>query len=97
MADTGGIAALMKALNESPSLGSGLKSSGVSRSSAVARTVAPVKSTSVSQTGSAALRTARASLSSSSAGATALPKILSPEGKGYDPKAPKGSYVNLVI
>jgi hypothetical protein len=43
------------------------------------------------------LRTARASLSSSSAGATALPKILSPEGKGYDPKAPKGSYVNLVI
>ena len=102
MADTGGIAALMKALNESPALGSGLKSSGASRSSGVARTAnvnkaAGVAKTSGISTGPSTLRSIRGVSSTSSAAPIQMPKILRPEGKGYDPKAPKGTYVNLVI
>jgi hypothetical protein len=95
MADTGGIAALMKALNESPSLGSGLSATGARKAGAVARASNAVRSTSAAQTGSAALRSARSSLAAASTGP--LPKIASPAGKGYDPKAPKGTYLNLVV
>jgi hypothetical protein len=97
MADTGGIASLLKALNEQPALGSGLRTSAVSRPVGIARASNAVRSTSAAQTGSAALRAARTSLAAAQTGTAPLPKIASPAGKGYDPKAPKGSYVNLLI
>jgi len=112
MADTGGIAALMKALNEQPSLGSGLRNQGVGKSSAIARTARPaaskavnatsdttfasaVTSTSAAQTGAAALRAARGALAT--AANQPLPKVLGAGGAGYNPKAPKGTYLNLVV
>ena len=109
MADTGGTAALINALNQRPALGAGLGGSGVTRPSSATRTSAAgasslvdasnaIFSTSPAQTGSAALRSARSSLASASPAAPQkLPKIAAPEGKGYDPKAPKGTYVNVVI
>ncbi len=91
MADTSGIAALMKALNDSPNLGAGLKPAPVARSGAAARTSSTAGTTSLSN----AARTLR---STSVIGAgTAKPKILQADGQGYDPKAPRGTYLNMVI
>lgn len=93
MADSSGIAALMKALNDSPSLGSGLKPAPVARAGAAARTSAASGPTSLSS----AARSLRATSVSATATTTAKPKILQAEGQGYDPKAPRGTYLNLLI
>lgn len=103
MADTGGLAVLLKALNDSPGLGAGLKQSGVANSSAVARaqklakTAGVSKSADIAKTGISNLRALQAATTVFSAAPANLPKILLPEGKGLDPKAPRGSYVNLVV
>lgn len=92
MADTGGIAALMKALNETPSLGSGLKSGGVSKAGGISRSggIAATKSVGAPATSfSQSIRTASAPAK--------LPRVLGAEGKGYDPKAPRGSYIDVVV
>ncbi len=93
MADTGGIGALLKALNESPALGSGLKPGGVGRLSGVARAAAPTASSSIAAAKTNIARSFRAA----AAAPTQLPRVLGAEGKGFDPKAPKGSYVNLLV
>ena len=97
MADTGGIAALMKALNDTPSLGSGLKSTGVAKTNGVARPSRASSSTSVSTTGASFSRPFSAAAATSGKGSVQLPKILQAEGQGYDPKAPRGSYVDMVV
>ena len=93
MADTNGIAALLKALNETPGLGSGLRPSGVARPAAAATT-----------TGASAISGSRMvglsgqSVSPKAVGApTTLPKILTADGENYNPKAPRGSYLDIVI
>ena len=117
MADTGGIAALLKALNENPSLGSGLRNQGVNKANGVARAqraaassavsstsaatgtsfADAVTSTSAAQTGAAALRAARNAMSSAAASTGPLPKVLGAGGAGYNPKAPRGTYLNMVV
>ncbi len=95
MADTNGIAALMKALNDTPTLGGGLnKSSGAQRNAKTAT----IKQTSfvVPNSTSQSAGVIRAA-SKSPAASAPLPKILTPEGRSLDPKAPRGSYLNLLV
>jgi len=97
MADTGGIAALMKALNDTPNLGSGLKANGVSKTNGIAKPRAATTVTTSAVTSSKAdlVRSFRAA--AAAAAPVQLPKILGAEGKGFDPKAPRGSYLDLVV
>ncbi len=104
MADTGGIAALMKALDNSPGLGSGLKpsakasrsaeffaaASGVSKSSDIGGTT---QTTTTAAPPSAIRITRPASLGS----AGAKPKLVIAEGQSYNAKAPRGSYVDITV
>jgi len=96
MADTNGIAALLKALNETPGLGSGLKPQGVARSTAIAKPSAATSTAGV--TGSRMVGLSGQSIAPRAAGAPAsLPKILTAEGESLNRKAPRGSYLDIVV
>lgn len=97
MADTGGIAALLKALNDTPGLGAGLKPTpGTTRSNAFAAAAGISKPAS---TAAAATATpARPIRSATTIGAAqAKPKVLVSEGLSYNARAPRGTYLDLVI
>jgi hypothetical protein len=94
MADTSGIAALMKALNDSPTLGGGLKPSTIARPASTAKS-AGIGATTGIGTASRGIRSAAPSVSA--AAPIKLPRVLTAEGQDYNPKAPRGSYVDLVV
>ena len=109
MADTGGIEALLRALNDSPALGAGLKptrtaarsntfaaAAGLSGATA---TVAPATTATATSTaapaGTAPARPVRAA--ASLAGTQAKPKTIISDGIAYSTRAPRGTYLDLVI
>ncbi|HEY1723548.1 MAG TPA: hypothetical protein VGG27_20050 [Magnetospirillaceae bacterium] len=115
MADTGGISALLSALDNTPGLGSGLKPSakaasrsaeffaaaanGVGSKSSVSNTATAAATASASS-----IRVTRPTTSSTqstrsqSAGPqSAKSKTVIADGQAYDAKAPRGSYINIVI
>ncbi len=97
MADTGGIAALLKALNDSPGLGGGLKPTpAVQRSSEFAATAGIVKPASTATT-TAAAAPARPVRSASNAYGGSKPKVLIADGMTYSPRAPRGTYLDMLV
>jgi hypothetical protein len=100
MADTGGIAALLKALNETPALGAGLKapaSTGRASSSnfaSVAGIAKPASTAATTATTTAA--TARPIRTAASYNGV-KPKTLSADGVSYNARAPRGTYLDLVV
>ena len=98
MADTGGIAALLKALNETPALGAGLKApSSVGRPgefAAAAGITKPAATAATTPTGPAAqARPIRSAASYNGAKA----KTLTADGVAYNARAPRGTYLDLVV
>ena len=97
MANTEGIAALLKALNESPGLGSGLKPNSVGQTARAARAKGPATDNFATGLSGSTMRPIRAAASGKTGPAMPLPKILGPEGQNLDPKAPRGTYLNVVV
>jgi hypothetical protein len=97
MADTGGIAALLKALNDTPGLGAGLKPTPpVARSNAFAVAAGIAKP--AATTAAATAAPARPIRSAATIGAAqAKPKVLVSDGLSYNARAPRGTYLDLVI
>ncbi len=104
MADTGGIAALLNALDGTPGLGAGLKPSAKASRSAeffAAAAGGSVKGSAAS--GAAAAASASAAPTSSirvnrqAAPASAKPRQIIADGQSYDAKAPRGTYLDMVI
>lgn len=108
MADTGGISALLSALDNTPGLGKGLKPSAkaASRSAeffaAAANGVgskSSVSTTTGTTTTAAAASTSsiRVNRTTTSSAQSAKPKTLIADGQAYDAKAPRGTYLNITI
>lgn len=103
MADTAGIAALLKALNESPSLGAGLKpTQSVPRSNAFAAAAGITRTAgTTAATGTAAATattTARPVRAAASLGSTSVkPKTIVADGVSYNARAPRGTYLDVVV
>jgi len=98
MADSNGIAALLRVLDDSPGLGSGLRPGpSVQRSGAFAAAAGIAKPANAGATSAAATpaRPMRAAASLSTA--TARPKTLIADGMAYNAGAPRGTYLDLVI
>jgi hypothetical protein len=102
MADTGGIAALLKALDGSPGLGAGLKPSArpTARTGdfAAAAGVSRTPATTIDGPGAAApAATLRPVRTTTRTAPPPKPSTVIAEGKAYDAKAPRGSYLDIVI
>jgi hypothetical protein len=104
MADTGGIAALLKALNESPALGAGLKpGASVAKVSSPGQASAFAAAAGINKpsaaTATIAATSARPIRAASSLGATAAkPKIhVADDGMSYRANAPRGTYLDMVV
>jgi hypothetical protein len=100
MADTGGIAALMKALNESPGLGSGLKpaaSAPASRSNAFAAAAGISQTSATGATSSASRASASRPIRTAASFNGAKPKTLVADGLSYSANAPRGTYLDMVV
>ena len=100
MADTGGIAALLKALNESPALGAGLKpGASVSNSAAIAKSSTFAAAAGIAKaSGTGAATAARPIRAASSLNAAAAkPKLHIADGLSYRANAPRGTYLDVVV